>query len=123
MTTRGNAFAPYSKAHRRRDIVELPAEGCDLPVPKPPPIRVWSTEERAIWRELWRSPQATQWDDSLRLAVAMYVAHAADVLRGTGSATQATEARQLADSLGLTPYGMARLGWTIAGAESGEASC
>lgn len=66
-----------------------------------------------MWRELWGSPQATQWDDSYAAAVAQYVVHTVAVLAGSAAAWQATEARHLGDRLGLTPQGLAALGWAL----------
>lgn len=94
-------------------LVSLPAHGCDLPIPALPPGRVWSRPERALWRELWTSPQATQWDDSYRVAVAVYVSHSTALLSGAGSAWIAQEFRHLGDKLGLTPAGLSALGWRI----------
>lgn len=106
---------PYSR-HRSRNpgqkVVVLPAE-CTLPIPKLPAGRAWSTEDRRTWRDLWKSPQATMWDDSYVTAVAMYVAHAAAVLSGDASAWQAQEARHMGDQLGLTPRGLLALGWVL----------
>lgn len=51
-------------------LIDLPADGCDLPIPRLPKGREWSAEERKQWRTLWESPQATQWDDSYIAAVA-----------------------------------------------------
>nr|WP_202865975.1 hypothetical protein [Kribbella turkmenica] len=96
----------------------LPAEGCDLPAPKLPPGRRWAQAERRLWKELWASPQAVQWDDSAASVVASYIVLTLAVLGGTAAAWQAAEARHLADRLGLTPTGMASLGWRIA--ERGE---
>lgn len=110
------ATKPNSRANRgasRSSIVELPAGGCDLPVPRLPRGREWTKDERALWRNLWRSPQATQWDDSYMPAVAAYVAHTSAVLAGVAAAWQAQEQRHLGAQLGLTPQGMAALGWVI----------
>ena len=105
---------PYSRYRKTRGtLLVLPAEGCDLPAPKLPVGRAWSRHERRLWRELWSSPQATMWDDSFAPAVAMYVAHTCAVLDGSASAWMATEARHLADRLGLTPTGMNSCGWRL----------
>ena len=115
-----NATKPHSRAHRRpvtsgprAALVELPAAGCDLPVPEVPAGRDWSEPERERWRELWESPQATQWDDSSRGTVAMLVTYESAVFSGSAAAWQAQEARHAAEALGLTPRALASLGWRI----------
>ena len=110
---RPNPAKPHSRHRRRGQLLVLPAE-CTLPPPKLPQGRRWSAAERRLWAELWGSPQASQWDDSYGAAVAQYVVHAAAVLAGSASAWQATEARHLGDRLGLTPSGLAALGWALA---------
>ena len=109
-----NASKPNSRRRRsgaHSGLIELPAEGCALPIPKLPNGRKWSTEERKLWRNLWESPQATQWDDAYVAAVAAYVCHASAIYLADASAWQAQEFRHLGDKLGLTPAGMAALGW------------
>jgi hypothetical protein len=122
---RPNPSKPYSryrdKAHRSRSVVVLPAE-CTLPAPGLPTGRRWSAPERRLWKELWGSPQASQWDDSYGPAVAQYVIHSVAVLAGSASAWQATEARHLGDRLGLTPTGLAALGWALADPDGGSLS-
>ncbi|WUD74610.1 hypothetical protein OG937_24410 [Streptomyces sp. NBC_00510] len=105
----------------RRGVVVLPPVCEDL-VPKLPPGRDWTDAEREMWETLWTGPQANMWDDSFVMAVAMYVSNTFAVLSGAGSAWQAQEARHLSDRLGLTPQGMASLGWQMApSAPSGPA--
>lgn len=69
--------------------------------------------EATLWRELWRTPQAYQWE---RLGwvrdVAQYVRH--KVLGELGELDDAKEARQWSDRLGLTPLAMLRLRWEVA---------
>lgn len=115
-----NAAKPHSRANRRpvssgprSALVELPAAGCALPVPEPPPGRRWSPAELERWRELWESPQATQWDDTARGTVAVLVTYESAVFGGTAAAWQAQEARYAAEALGLTPRALAQLGWRI----------
>jgi hypothetical protein len=112
-----NPLKPNSRRHRGNTrstgLIELPAEGCTLPVPKLPSGRKWSPEERRLWRNLWGSPQATQWDDSFIPSVAAYICHATVVYEGTASAWQAQEMRHLGHQLGLTPSGMLALGWIV----------
>lgn len=111
-----NPTKPRSR-HRgtgaRSGIIELPAGGCPLPVPPLPKGREWTPEDRKLWRNLWKSPQANEWDDSFLAAVAAYVVHAASVYSGTAAAWQAQEMRHLGAQLGLTPAGMHQLGWVI----------
>jgi hypothetical protein len=69
--------------------------------------------EAALWRDLWRLPQAVQWE---RLGwmrdVAQYVRH--KTLGELGDLDHAKEARQWSDRLGLTPMSMLRLRWVVA---------
>ena len=113
-----NHAKPHSRAHRRpvsqaqrAALVDLPATGCEYPVPDLPAGRDWSEVETARWAELWESPQATQWDDSARGTVAVLVSYESAIFAGLASAWQAQEARYAAEALGLTPKasGIARL--------------
>jgi hypothetical protein len=66
----------------------------------------------ALWKDLWKTPQATQWQKlSWTRDVAQYVRH--KVLAELGSLDDAKEARQMADRLGLTPLSLLRLRWEI----------
>ncbi len=116
-----NAAKPNSRAHRRPPqaaaraaLVELPASGCDLPVPDLPAGREWTEPDRARWDELWQSPQALMWDDTARGTVAVLIVYESAILAGKASAWQAQEARYASEALGLTPRAMASLGWRIA---------
>jgi hypothetical protein len=90
----------------------LPTQ-CDLPAPDLPPGRQWTDDERAAWAELWSSPQASQWDDSFAPVVALLVVYSGSILAGRGTAWMGTEARHLAERLGLTPTGLAANGWAL----------
>ncbi|MHA7261908.1 phage terminase small subunit [Arthrobacter sp. TMN-37] len=113
---KANPTKPNSR-HRgtgaRSGLIELPAGGCELKIPSLPKMREWSKEERSLWRNLWKSPQANEWDDSYIAAVAAYICHAVAVYAGTASAWQAQEMRHLGGQLGLTPAGMLALGWVV----------
>jgi hypothetical protein len=113
MANRTKPNSRHGSSGARSGLIELPAEGCTLPVPKLPKSRDWSTEERKLWRNLWRSPQANEWDDSYLAAVAAYVCHASAVYGGVAAAWQAQEFRHLGAQLGLTPAGMSALGWVV----------
>jgi hypothetical protein len=79
-------------------------------------LRAQRRLERAVWVELWATPQAAEWE-RLRWTreVAQYVRHR--VLGELGSLDDAKEARQQADRLGLTPLALLRLRWTVGEAE------
>ena len=115
-----NTSKQFSRAFRSKNdekspITYLPPEGCTLPVPSvPSAVRaVWDRNQKARWRELWQSPQATQWDDSVSGTVALLVSYESALLSGRGAAWMAQEARYAADSLGLSPKAMSALGWRI----------
>jgi hypothetical protein len=118
MPSARNPQKPYSRAHRgsvgsRQALIELPAAGCDLPVPDMPTGRTWSTEEQERWVELWRSPQATQWDETARGTVAALVIFETAIFSSEASAWMAQECRYASESLGLTPRSLTALGWRI----------
>lgn len=68
--------------------------------------------EATLWADLWRLPQAVQWE---RLGwtrdVAQYVRH--KVMAELGDMDGAREARQWSDRLGLSPMALLRLRWEI----------
>lgn len=112
--------SPRSRAYRlesqpARRVTVLPAKGCGLPVPRiPKQLREsWTPEMKRRWRELWQSPQATQWDESCAGTVATLVTYESALLDGGGSAWMAQEYRYASDALGLTPKAMNALGWVI----------
>lgn len=75
--------------------------------------------EKKLWRTLWATPQAVQWD---RLGwtreVAQYVRH--KVLGELGELDDAKEARAWSDRLGLTPKAMQGLRWQVTSDEVAE---
>lgn len=75
-------------------------------------IRSWRKMEIALWRELWKTPQAVEWERlGWNREVAQYVRW--KVRAELGDLDASKEARQLADRLGLTPLALLRLGWKI----------
>lgn len=75
--------------------------------------------EKSLWRELWRTPQAHEWDRlKWTREVAQYVRHkaAAEV----GSLDDSKEARLRGEALGLTPSGLKKLMWVIDHDQVGE---
>lgn len=118
MPPKKNPAKPYSRVHRgtmgsRQALIDLSASGCTLPVPAMPAGRQWSTAQVARWRELWKSPQANQWDETARGTVGCLLIYESAIFDGSASAWQAQEARYAAESLGLTPRSMTSLGWRI----------
>lgn len=68
--------------------------------------------ERRLWTDVWKTPQATQWEKlGWTREVAQYVRH--KVKGEGGSLDDAKEARQLSDRLGLSPLALLRLRWEI----------
>ncbi|OLT32602.1 hypothetical protein BJF82_11750 [Kytococcus sp. CUA-901] len=67
---------------------------------------------------MWRSPQATQYDDTASGTVAALIIFESALYEGTASAWQAQEMRYAAEALGLTPRALNQLGWRIV--EEGE---
>lgn len=104
---------------RGRGVVTLPAGGRkgeppDWPLQPKPEYAEWK-----LWRELWASPQAVEWErQGWTRVVARYVrcALAAEALDDRALA----EARQLEDRLGLTPKAMRLLLWVVAADEVAE---
>lgn len=78
--------------------------------------QAWKTylarNEKRLWADLWKTPQATQWQKlGWTREVAQYVRH--KVKAEGGSLDDAKEARQLSDRLGLSPLALLRLRWEI----------
>jgi len=90
----------------------LPADGYTGPVPDFPLVAP-TKRELDLWAQLWRTPQATQWE-SMTLEVASYVRCLAVAEKPDATAAQWTLVRQVGDSLGLTKSGMLRNRWKIA---------
>ncbi|WP_309080289.1 hypothetical protein [Zhihengliuella sp.] len=80
--------------------------------------RTLDKRELEIWREIWKTPQATAWDRlGWRHDVALYVRLLVQGERGNLKA--AGEARQWSDRLGLNQTAMLRNRWKIAADELG----
>lgn len=103
----------WARLDRRVDALDIEVETLTQQ------LAVQRKLERAVWRDLWRTPQAEAWE---RLGwfrdVAAYVRW--KVLGELGNLDAAKEARQLSDRLGLTPLAMLRLRWEIASDEVAE---
>jgi hypothetical protein len=117
--------APRRGARRRNsrpDWRKLPAAGRKGKPPKwPIPMRRRPAGVPAIWRELWATPQAVEWE---RLGwtriVARYALKVVVAEQPDAPATLQAEVRQLEDRLGINPMAMKRLQWEIAAPQEGE---
>lgn len=117
--------APDPKALRREredgQWTKLPAKGREEPPPEWPLTRP-TARERKLWERLWTTrPQAVMWNRlSQEIEVALYVRRLAEAEKRGSRVTLSTLVRQMADSLGLTPAGLARNRWLIVHDEVGE---
>jgi hypothetical protein len=84
-----------ARGARGRGVLVLPAEGRKGVSPKWPMPDPATPAEKELWRELWHTPQAVEWE---RLGWS----------------------RELEDRLGLTPKAMRLLLWTISVDEVAE---
>lgn len=80
--------------------------------------------ELALWKYLWKSPQAKQWKvEPWRWRTIAQYCRMSIRVEGVGSkAADVTAMLTLADQIGMTPAGLARNGWVIADAESNPRS-
>jgi hypothetical protein len=108
---------PSSERSENRGLTYklLPREGF---VGKPPkfPLPQPSTRERAMWRSLWKTPQAAMWDaEPWRVyVVGMYCRWAVRAEGPDATAALVTQVHRLGDQIGLTPAGMKENGWRLA---------
>jgi hypothetical protein len=102
---------PTGSAERRLDVAREALAICDAQ------LREQRKLEAALWRDLWRLPQAVQWERLGWLRdVAQYVRH--KTFGELGDLDHAKEARQWSDRLGLTPMSMLRLRWAVVADET-----
>jgi hypothetical protein len=113
----GPAADPSSERSEQRGLQFklLPREGFTgrvpaFPLPKP------TARERAVWRELWRTPQAAMWNvERWRMrTVGMYCRWTVRAEALDATAATMTQTQRLGDQLGLTPAGLKENGWRLA---------
>ena len=116
---RSRSGPPPDPAALRRDRKSdptwtvLPAEGRKGRTPAWPLVKA-TARERALWGQLWKLPQAVEWErNHLEMTVALYVRRLAEAELPGSKVTLSTLIRQLGDGLGLTAPGMASLRWRI----------
>ncbi len=107
-----------ARQNARVGPLKLPASG-RTGDPPPWPLETTEPAERALWAQLWATPQAVAWE---QLGWVRVVARYARILRAAEELHTAAmaEARQLEDRLGLTPRAMRTLLWTITEDEVAE---
>lgn len=117
--------APSDNPRRRNarpTTVKLPRGGRVGRVPAFP-IKGRTVRVPAVWKDLWKTPQAAAWETmgpGIVRTVARYALLLVDAeVRGAPAAIL-TEVRQLEDRLGLTPMSMLRLRWEISTDEVAE---
>lgn len=82
-------------------------------------LRQQAKNERRVWAELWKTPQAAMWEKfGWSREVALYVRF--QLQAEAGNLDAAKEARQRSDRLGLNPKAMASLKWEFERAEEAE---
>lgn len=79
------------------------------------PLSQSSKREMALWRRLWKTPQAIGWEKSGidRDQVALYVRYLVEAEESGATASVRNLVRQYADGLGLTAVGLRHLHWKI----------
>lgn len=97
----------------------LPAEGRPGDPPEWPLAEhedgLWAAREMEMWRRLWSTPQAAQWEKlGQEIEVALYVRRLVEAEQPGARANLATLVRQMADALGLTIPGLRTNRWKFA---------
>ena len=96
------------------DWTLLPAAGRVGPPPKlPTGLRKWTKATRDAWADLWKSPQATAWDQTGRTLHTWAALHHDLVMDERATASISAEMRQHEDRHGLNPAALLRLRWRI----------
>ena len=116
----GMGPAPKPDAERRRTNstafgwTELPVVN-EAPAPGLPATRIWQPATEAWWVELWRKPQASQWDQT-GTTLHTLAALQDDLFAGRAEAVKVSaEMRQHEDRHGLNPKAMLQLRWRVVG--------
>ena len=108
---------PNSERSEQRGLAFklLPREGFTGRVPAYP-LPDPSARERALWKELWRTPQAAMWNvERWRIRiVGMYCRAWVRAEDPESPASVLTQVNRLGDQLGLTPAGLRDNGWRLA---------
>lgn len=125
---RGNRPDPNSGRSDKRNyslsLKALPASGYAGVIPDFP-LADASEREIAVWRQLWRTPQACAWSTASEAwrvpTVGLYVRLRVRCEDKEAGASLLAQLHRFADQIGLTPAGLAENGWTIAASNSEDA--
>jgi len=118
----GRATSPTSESGL--SLSALPSEGFQG---KPPrwPLSKPSVRERAVWRALWKTPQACAWtlpsERWRTVTVAMYTRTLVRCEDPEAPASLLAQLHRFADQIGMTTAGLSEMGWKVAVDEVGQA--
>jgi hypothetical protein len=109
--------APDPEALKRAEDwgawTELPASGRTGRVPAWP-LATATARERAVWKRLWKLPQAIEWErEHQHDVVALYVRRFVEAEEHGAPAALTNVVKQLAEGLGITKPGLLRNRWRI----------
>lgn len=83
------------------------------------PLTVASARELKFWEQLWRKPQATEWERLGQVVdVALYVRRLVEVEQPGATASLGNHVLRLGEGLGLTIPGLLRNRWQIGGGQA-----
>jgi hypothetical protein len=115
-----HARTPSKPAHQRRRRnatsfigTDLPVSGRTEPAPRLPNLRRWDRSTRRWWKELWATPQATQWDPGGPTLWVYAVLVDMLITERLPAHRLSAELRAWEDRYGLNPRAMAALRWRV----------
>ena len=101
------------RGFRLNDLPATPYKGKAPALPLPDP----SQRETAVWREVWKLPQAHAWSrpsEAWRLrTIAMYVRQSVKCEDPEIGASHLAQLHRFADQIGLTDAGLAAMGYKV----------
>lgn len=78
--------------------------------------------EKALWKKMWRKPQAVMWEQQdQHLEVALYVRRFIEASQPKAPTSLTTVVKQMSDSLGISTPGLRCNRWKIGAPESESA--
>lgn len=103
------------------DWLLLPAEGRTKAAPAWPLMPKATPRETAMWRRLWKKPQAVAWEKlGMIELVALYCRRFCEAEQRMSPTNLSTLVRQMGDGLGLTAPGLNSLRWKIVTDETAD---